>query len=223
MVEFDYLKWKDIPEMRQKLIRFFNPYSGGTLNVTCMGVKRSIEYELESFQFLNKNVHEELSCLVYVQCLDPSFKSPDIIGASILTLIGGWKWKFSLPFRMKQYGPLRKNIYNHGHMETPVEIYFWGPADCPKIENHRTGQHIQVSGSLTSDETLYISTMYGELKVEILTWTASGTVREDAWDRLSPDSAFFRLQPGDNLVEYDSGDVKSKGVEIYYRERFLGV
>lgn len=222
-VEFDYLPWRDVSTVRQRLIRFFSPYSGGTLAVTYLGVKRSVDYELESFKIINKNIYEELSCLVYVRCLDPSFKSPDVISAPIMTLVGGWRWRFSLPFRMKQYGALKKNIYNNGHMETPVEIYFRGPAEDPRVENHRAGQYIQVDRSLTSDETLYISTMYGDLKVEIQTWTASGTVREDAWDLLDPGSAFFRLQPGDNMVEYHSGGVRSKGVEIYYRERFLGV
>lgn len=223
MIAFDSLEWTDISAMRQRLIQFFSPYSGGTLNVTYMGVKRSIDYELESFKIYSKNVYEELSCLVYIRCLDPSFKTPEVIGAPIMTLIGGWKWKFSLPFRMKQYGPLQRNIYNNGHMETPVEIYFRGPAETPKIENRRTGQYIQVNHNLTSDETLYVSTMYGGLNVEIQTWTASGTVREDAWDLLEPGSEFFRLQPGDNLVGYHSGDARSRGVEIYYRERFLGV
>lgn len=223
MIEFDYLRWTDIAAMRQKLIRFFSPYSGGSLIVTYMGVKRTIDYELESFKISNRNVHEELSCLVYVLCLDPSFKSPDSIGAPIMTLIGGWKWKFSLPFRMKQYGELKKNIYNNGHMETPVEIYFFGPAEIPRIENHMTGQYIQIDRPLTSDETLYINTMYGDLKVEVQTWTVTGNIREDAWDFLNPGSTFFRLQPGDNMVEYHAGNVKSGGVEIHYRERFLGV
>lgn len=223
MIEFDYLLWSGISDMRQKLIRFFSPYSGGTLEVTYMDVKRSIDYELESFKFNNKNVHEELSGLVYVRCLDPSFKSAEIIGESIMTLIGGWKWKFSLPFKMKQYGPLMKNVYNNGHTETPVEIYFRGPAENPKIENQRTGQYIQVNRPLTSDETLYISTMYGSLQVEVLTETITGTVRENAWELLEPESGFFRLQPGDNMVRYQSGSIKSRGVEIYYRERYLGV
>ncbi len=223
MVEFDYLFRKDISVVRQKLIRFFSPYSGGSLNVTYMGVKRTIEYELESFKISNKNIYEELSCLVYLRCLDPSFKAPENLGEAIITLIGGWKWKFSLPFQLRQYGELKKNVYNNGHMETPVEIYFFGPAESPKIVNHRTGQYIQVNRPLVSDETLYISTMYGDLKVEILTWTISGNVRGDAWDLLTPGSAFFRLQPGDNMIEYHAGGVKSKGVELHYRERFLGV
>lgn len=220
MVEFDYLHWRDISKMRQRLIRFFSPYSGGTLSVTYMGVKRMIDYEVSSFKMNNKNVHEELSCLVYIKCLDPSFKSAERFGASVMTLVGGWKWQFSLPFRMKQYGPTKKNIYNNGHMETPVEIYFRGPAEQPKVINHRTGTCIQVKGELASDETLYISTMYGALAVEII----RGNDRADAWDRLDDRvSDFFRLQPGDNMIEYDSGSVRSRGVEVYYRERYLGV
>ncbi len=219
MVGFDYLFWSDRAEMRERLIRFFSPYSSGTLKVSYMGVERNVDYELESFQISGKNVHEVLSCLVYVNCLDPSLKSITVYGESIMTLIGGWKWKFSLPFQMRRYGELKKNIYNRGHLETPVEIYFKGPAVAPKIINHRTGQYIQVTKTLTSDDTLYVSTMYRELTVKII--GDGGTT--DAWNWLNPESEFFRLQPGDNMIEYDSGSVKSKGVEVHYRERYLGV
>ena len=160
-----------------------------------------------------------MSCLLYLKCLDPSFKSAQV-SVPIMTLIGGWKWKFSLPFKMRQYGPLKKNIYNSGHMETPVEIYFRGPASTPQITNHATGESIKVNRALTSDETLYINTGFRQKAVEVI--TASG--REDAWDYLDKNTSdVFWLQPGDNMIEYSAGTLQSKGVEVYYRERYLGV
>lgn len=219
MVNFDYLLWDGISEMRQRLIGFFSPYRGGTLTVTYMDVTREIEYEVSSFKMNNTNVHDELSCLLYLKCLDPSFKSAQV-SVPIMTLIGGWKWKFSLPFKMRQYGELKKNIYNSGHMETPVEIYFQGPASTPQITNHATGESIKVNRALTSDETLYINTGFQQKSVEVI--TASG--REDAWDYLDKNTSdFFWLQPGDNMIEYSAGTLRSKGVEVYYRERYLGV
>ncbi len=221
MVNFDYLPWSKISEMRQKLIRFFSPYSGGVLKVTYLDITRTIDYEVSSFKINNKNVHEELSCLLYVKCLDPSFKSAEVSKVPIMTLIGGWKWKFRLPFRMKQYGPLKRNIYNSGHMETPVEIYFRGPAVNPKITNHRTGGYVRLKKTLTSDDVLYIDSAYGKKTVEIRT----GDNVEDGWDYLDQASEFWWLQPGDNMIEYtsDGESIRSKGVEIYYWERYLGV
>ncbi len=219
MVNFDYLSWGGISEMRQRLIGFFSPYRGGTLTVTYLDVMREIEYEVSSFKMNNTNIHDELSCLLYLKCLDPSFKAAET-SVPIMTLIGGWKWKFSLPFKMRQYGPLKKNIYNNGHIGTPVEIYFRGPASAPQITNHATGESIKVNQALTSDETLYINTGFQQKAVEVI--TASG--REDAWDYLDKNiSDFFWLQPGDNMIEYSAGTLQSKGVEVYYRERYLGV
>ncbi len=218
MVEFDYLDW-NISQMRQKLIRFFSPYSPGTLYVTYLDVKRRIEYEVSSFRINSKNMYEELSCLVYIRCLDPSFKSEDNLGALITTLIGGWKWPFTLPFKMKQYGPLKKNIFNRGYMPAPIEIHFKGPAVNPKIINHRTGEYVRVKKELTSDDTLYINTAFRQKKVEII----KDGVRESAWDYLDLSSSFFWLRPGDNMIEYSTDSGISNGVEIFYRERYPGI
>lgn len=219
MVEFDYLRWSDIPKYRQKLIRFFTPYSSGTLNVTYCGTTRTIEYELDSFKINNKNVHDELSALVYVNCLDPSFKSPSVYGKSIMTLVGGWKWPFTLPFKLKQYGDLKKNILNPGDVETPVEIYFRGPAASPRIINHRTGEYIQITRDLAESETLYINTGGVVPEIEIQTEDSI----EDGWSYVDPSSIFWMLEPGDNMIEYSAGSLRSKGVEVFYRARYLGI
>ena len=219
MINFDYMRWDDIPAMREKLIRFFSPYEGGKLTVTYMGTTREIEYEVSSFKMNNMNVYEELSCLLYVKCLDPSFKSAQV-SVPIMTLVGGWQWKFTLPFQMRSYGELKKNVYNAGHMVTPLEIYFKGPASLPQVTNHSTGESIKVKRALTSDEMLYINTAFRQKAVEVITATG----REDAWNYLDKSvSDFFWLQPGDNMLEYSAGTLTSKGVEICYRERFLGV
>lgn len=220
-VEFEARSTKDVSAKRQKLISFFSLYRPGTLTVTFLGVTRSIDYEVSSFKIKSKNIHEKLSCLLVLKCMKPEFLSEFTVGERIMTLIGGWKWKFTLPFRMKQYGPLKKSIYLAGDLETPVEIYFKGPAENPVVKNHRTGEYIKVNRALTTDETLYISTEYKKKKVEII----RGNIREDAWDALDFSSKFFWLYPGDNMIEYsmDGEPEKTRGVEIYYRERYLGI
>ncbi len=219
-LEFAYLL-SDKAEKRSELISFFAPMKSGELRVTYCGTTRLIVYEVSSFKYKSKALAEPLMGLLYVTCMNPAFTTPFDIGNPIMTLIGGWKWKFTLPFRMKQYGPLKKNIYLGGDLETPVEIYFRGPAVNPKVVNHQTGEYIRVNRSLTSDETLYINTEYRKKVVKII----SGNQAEDAWDSLEFGSKFFWLQPGDNMIEY-SGEAeaeKSKGVEIHYRERYLGI
>ena len=222
MVEFEYVPWNGRGNMRQQLISFFDPKTTGRLTVKIYGTAREISYEVKSFRVQNQDLFEKLRCLLYLQCLDPYFQSTEQICEKISTLIGGWKWKFTLPFRMKQYGPLEKVIVNNGHLPAPVEIFFRGPAVNPKIVNHRTGQYLRLKRTLTTDDSLYISTAYGKKTVEIRT---EGGSTEDGWDYLDLESEFFWLQKGENRIEYSGEDesVRSRGVEVRYRELFFGV
>lgn len=220
-VEFDYLgREEKKSHKRQELIRFFSPFRSGTLKVNYMGVERTIKYEVTGFKISSKNTHDTLSCLLELSCMDPMFQDVLQMGEKISTWVGGWKWKFKLPFRMKQRGEPRKNIINEGHVETPVEIEFHGPAVNPQILNLTTGEFIRIERELTSDDILYINTAFGEKKVEII----RDGGREDAFDYLDLDSQFFSLQVGDNVIEYQSENgLDPQSVQIYYYNRYIGV
>ena len=220
-LEFEYKPRDGKNQMRESLIGFFTPDAQGELIVTRGEKKRLIWYEVEKFSTKDINVHSRIKCLLEIICADPFFKTPEKIGVPIMTLTGGWRWPFRLPFGLKGYGMLKKNIYNAGHVNAPVEIYFRGPALNPKIVNHRTGQYIRLTKELTTDDILYINTEYGKKTVEIRT----GEQIEDGWDYLDLSSDFWWLLTGDNLIEYMSEGValKSKGVEVYYRERYFGI
>ena len=220
-IEFDYLGSDEKKsQKRQELIGFFSPFRSGTLTVDYMGVERTIEYEVTGFKISSKNVYDTLSCLLELSCMDPMFQDVLQMGEKISTWVDGWKWKFKLPFRMKQRGEPRKNIINEGHVETPVEIEFHGPAVNPQILNLITGEFIRIERELTSDDILYINTAFGEKKVEII----RDGVREDAFDYLDLESKFFSLQVGDNVIEYQSENgLNPQSVQIYYYNRYIGV
>lgn len=220
-IEFDYLKNDEKKsQMRQTLIRFFSPFRSGNLTIDYMGIVRTIQYEVSGFKISSKNIYEGLSCLLELSCMDPLFQDVIENGEQISTWVGGWKWKFKLPFRMKQRGEPQKNIINEGDVETPVEIEFHGPAVNPKIINHSTGEFIRIKKEITSDEVLYINTAFGKKRVEII---RNGT-REDAFDYIDLDSRFFSLRPGDNVIEYQSENgLAPQSVQIYYYNRYLGV
>lgn len=220
-IEFDYLENDEKKsQMRQTLIRFFSPFRSGNLTIDYMGIVRTIQYEVSGFKISSKNIYEGLSCLLELSCLDPLFQDVIENGEQISTWIGGWRWKFKLPFRMKQRGEPQKNIINEGDVETPVEIEFHGPAVNPKIINHSTGEFIRIKKEITSDEVLYINTAFGKKRVEII---RNGT-REDAFDYIDLDSRFFSLRPGDNVIEYQSENgLAPQSVQIYYYNRYLGV
>lgn len=221
LVSFDYVGADaDKSKKRQELIQFFSPFSSGELRVNYMGVERSIKYEVSAFQINSKNVHDQLSCRLELDCMDPAFESATRYGEEISTWISGWAWPFTLPFHMRLRGEKKKNICNNGDMETPVEIIFRGPAVNPCVINHAAGQRIQVERTLTADDALHIYTEFGNPRVEIET---NGIIT-DAFQDISFDTRFFRLLPGDNMIEYSTeNELDPQGVEIRYRERYLGI
>lgn len=215
----DYINIANANTERQKLIKFFNPKQKGLLTINYCGIERYISYEVEKFKDLRENLFESLTFNINLVCPDPYFKEY-VVGELISTWIGGWKFKFKLPFKFKTKGETKKNILNEGHVETPVEVIFKGPALNPCIINNRTGEFIKVTRELTSDDTLYITTEYGNKKVEI----ESNGVRRNAFNYIDLDSTFFQLKVGDNMIEYTTdNNLEPQSVEIKYRNRYLGV
>ncbi|MBP3906958.1 MAG: phage tail family protein, partial [Peptostreptococcaceae bacterium] len=137
----------------------------------------------------------------------------------LTTWIGGLNFPLNLPFNLKQRGEDKKNIFNDGHVDTPVEVVFKGPAINPKIVNQTTGKFIQVNRELTSEDTLYITTQYRNKKVEI----ERNGVRTNAFNYIDLDSTFFNLSVGDNLIEYSTQSLEPQGVSIKYSQKYLGV
>lgn len=218
-IVLDYVNINNANSERQNLIGFFNPKRTGILTINYCGVERHISYEVEGIKDLRGNLLEPLSFRIDLVCPDPYFKGY-ILGEEIRTWIGGWKFKFKLPFRFKQKGETKKNIVNEGHVETPLEIIFKGPALNPCVINNRTGEFIKVTKELTSDDTLYITTAFGNKKVEI----ERNGIRSNAFNYIDLDSTFFNLKVGDNMLEYTTdNDLEPQGVEIIYKNRYLGI
>lgn len=210
---------KNAEDIRRKLISFFNPLHKGVLIVNLNGVERYIEYNVEKFKEKRKNLYQPLNFIVDLICPNPFLKELEI-GEQISTWIGGWKFKFKLPFRFKQKGEPRKNIENIGDVEAPIEIIFKGPAVNPKITNITTGEFIRVKRTITSDDTLYINTQIGNKTVEI----ERDGVRKNAFNYIDLNSTFFELIPGDNLIEYSTeNNLDPQSVVIKYSNRFLGI
>lgn len=214
----DCMDWNSSEEQRQRLIKFFNPLNSGTLKVNYCGIERYIDYEVESFKDNRANLYEQLNFTVYIICPDPYFYELEKL-EELTTWTGGLNFPLNLPFSLKQKGENIKNIYNDGHIDTPIEIIFKGPAINPKIVNQTTGEFIQVNRELTSEDTLYITTAYRNKKVEI----ERNGIRTNAFNYIDLDSTFFSLKTGDNLIEYSTQSLEPKGVSIKYSQKYLGV
>lgn len=206
---------------RNSLLSALNPKLDGKLVIDLGNVKRQIDCRVEQAPYFPSNSEQNYQdFLINLFAPNPLWQDTYELGEEISTWIGGLQFPFSLPFTLKQRGETRQNIYNSGDVETPVEIIFKGPALNPKIMNHTTGEFIRIKRELTSDDALYITTHFGNKRVE----TERNGERENAFHYIDLDSTFFELQVGDNLIEYTTeSELISRGVEIRYYNRYLGV
>lgn len=212
---------KELIDYKDKINKVFNPKLNEGWIVYKDGVKeRKIKcIVIKTPQFSDINIMVS-KCLVFLIAHDPYWKDYYEDREKIITWIGGWKFKFKLPFKFKQKGQPRKNIFNEGHVETPIEIIFKGPALNPSVINHTSGEFIKVDRALTSDDILYITTEFGNKKVEI----ERNGVKQNAFNYIDLDSTFFQLKVGDNMIEYKTeNNLDPQSVEIIYRNRYLGI
>lgn len=132
----------------------------------------------------------------------------------------GFKLPFSFPIK---FASLKSEITidYQGSVPAPVTITIYGSATKPKITNKTTGQYIAVEQALSETQRLVIVTTRGSKSVKI---AETGKSTKDAFQYIDPESVFWELQPGENIISYDSGDDSQKtAVKIAYSEFYSGV
>lgn len=132
----------------------------------------------------------------------------------------GFKYPFSLPIK---FANLKSEVMidYQGSVPAPVTITIYGSAAKPKITNKTTGKYIAVEKELTDNQRLVIVTTRGSKSVKI---AETGKSTKDAFQYIDPESVFWELQPGENIISYDSGDDSQKtAVKIVYSEFYSGV
>lgn len=221
-IKFEYPKTIDAADKREFLIGFFNPKRTGSIEVDYCGQRRYIEYEVVSLKDNQETLFGTLKMLVELICPEPTFKEIYEDETVIETWINGWQWPFSLPFKMRERGPQRLMVHNSGHLATPVQIIFPGPALNPQVINHTIGKFMKINRSLGPYDVLYVNTDFGKKSVEIVRENGQ---RENAFDYIDIQNKFFELEVGDNDIEFkcDDADQVPQEVRIRYRNRYLGV
>jgi hypothetical protein len=222
----EYAGKGDLSFERGKLISFFNPKKTGTLIVDCGNSGRKIDYEVESFKIKQANIYDPLSFSVTLICPDPYFEDIDESQKVIAVWSGGLSFEFSLPLSFKTRNPnkdavVAEEVIVGGHVETPLEIEFQGPAKNPTVTNGTTREFIRVNQELKENEVLYINTAYGNKNVKIFG-------RGDpinAFNYIDLESTFFNLVPGKNIIEYSNTNetLTEQKVSIKYKNKYLGV
>lgn len=124
-------------------------------------------------------------------------------------------------FEFETNGINSVDIDNIGDEETPVTIYFKGPATNPKVFNETTGEYIQVTYTLLANEQLIINTAFGNKSV----YFDDGTgVLVNAFGYINLNSVFFQLAIGTNRITYtcDTG-FDTANVRLTYKNKFVGI
>lgn len=219
----------EFQKVREDLISFFNPKNTGCLKVVLVEddkkIIREINYEVENFKIVQDNIYSPLGFKVSIICPDPFFKDEYATEKIIAVWEGGVKFPFKLDIKFKQKTEDEEKkgaiLKVNGHIDTPVEIEFEGPAKNPCITNVTTKEFIRVKRDIQEGEILYINTVYGNKKVRI----RGKEEDKNAFNYIDLKSTFFSLKPGENKIMYSNEDVKltEQNVKIRYKNNYLGI
>lgn len=225
----DYLK------TRRRMISVFNPKTAGTIIYMNEVGEYHIDVIPEFLPRFNEDTLKDIAradgFTVTLKALDPYWKSPTATNEQLVTYSGGLTFPLRLPTIFGNHDSDAKSriIVNEGDSPTPIEVTFEGPATSPiRIENETTGDFIEVAQDLLEGEKLWICTEFGRKRVEKI--LADGT-RKNAFHYIyidptgiNPSSTFFELQPGNNLLTYNTGAEYEKApVSVKFKNRYVGI
>lgn len=209
-------------ERRRDLTRILNPKLGpGRLIYSNDFRSYAITAIPESGpEFGERYVHAVLFTVNFV-ANDPYWRDENQTVKGLRYEAGGMTFPLRLPSRFA-FAAYRGTFVNTGDVEAPVEIHYRGPAKNPVVESETTGEYIKVNYELSENDTLIISTEFGNKRVEIL--NADGS-RTNVFNWIDLGSTFFQLLPGRNILRYGSdqdSDQQAAEVTIYWYNRYLG-
>ncbi len=157
-------------------------------------------------------------------CPDPAWRGMEQQVGRIAYVDGGMNFpleidqKEGVRFGARGYSGV---LYNEGDTPAPVEVSITGPAVNPEVRKMATGEYIRVRRQLYEGDTLTIRTDPFDTDVSIT--RASGAV-EQAFGYLDLTSTFFRLEPGENKLQYFSeDDSTSSRIIVTSYSRYGGV
>lgn len=211
----------EMTENRHRLLRVFNPKLGpGRLVYQLGNIKREIEAISELapvFSDAGDFKDTMQPGLIQLYCPNPFWLDEFETSEEIITWIGGMRFPLRLPTEFATAGDKIINVINSGDVETPIKLEICGPATKPKITKRETGEYLRIKEELTSDDVVVITTDFGNKRVEL-----NG---DNAFNILDlPDSKFFNLDIGDNVIELTTDDITNNAnVKMSYRNRYIGI
>ncbi len=212
----------DLAQNRRKILSMFNPKLGeGTLQRISADGTRQINAVADGVPFFPDGPSNRSKtfqrALISLYCPNPYWTDTTDRSIEIVTWIGGLTFPLRLPTEFATAGENVGNIINDGDVETPLRIEITGPATNPKITKQSTGEYLRIKETLTAEDTLVITTGFGNKRVEL-----NG---ENAFNLLDlPESTFFNLHAGDNIVFFTTENINDNAtIRASYRNRYVGV
>jgi hypothetical protein len=145
-------------------------------------------------------------------CPSPYWRSVDTDGDYMAYQGGGFEFPLEISseeggveFGQQGY---KSTLYNYGDSPAPLTITITGPATQPQITKTNTGEYLRIKRSLAAGDILTINTEPGSRSVVI---DRESGVQENAFGYVDMSSTFLQLSPGENPLEYNSGDDSQTG------------
>jgi phage-related protein len=200
---------KSMYENRQNLITLLNPelYGDGDLG--------RIEYTNDTGTWwipaaVKRGPQEYAKAGSYFKSIPLVFYCPDALWRDLIpefakmAYLGGGM-RFPLRMGAVKFGSIgyKTTILNRGNRRAPLIIDISGPATRPEVLKVSTGEYIRVKRTLYAGDNLHIDATPGNRAVTIR--RAAGTT-ETAIGYIDLSSEWFQLDPGENQLQYLSGD-----------------
>lgn len=227
--------FNELSTMRRNISRVFNPKNNGKLELSYGGNTYVIDCVPEHVPTFSDGGTDSVGNtqvgVIDLIAPNPYWRSASDSVEQLVTFSGGLTFPLRLPtiFGNQDSEAKSRIIVNDGDAATPIEVTFEGPATSPiRIENETTGDFIEIAQDLLEGEKLWICTEFGRKRVEKI--LVDGT-RQNAFHYIyidptgiNPSSTFFELQPGNNLLTYDTGEEYEKApVSVKFKNRYVGI
>jgi hypothetical protein len=240
-LEFGILTTTDVEKfnLRENVSKVFNPKYELDILYEYPGGKKRITGHLDGpLNFAKSDDRRYQKVLALIECNEPFWRDEEDSEATLTLEEPGFK--FPLVFNPSiVFGVIANNtvvINTVGHVPSPVNIKFIGPATNPIVTNDTSGEFIKVNKVLASNEMLEINTAFGNKYVlfgeyqEVI--QPDGSIEyefvssnpENAFGFIDPDSTFFQLMVGDNIITFND-DTQSEDaiLRIKYNNLYTGV
>lgn len=224
-----------IEQKRQEAFRVLNPKKN-PMRIdfeTAAGRKYYLNGELVSTPvFASKSDFEEnndfwLNGLIQMTCHDPYIYQNDVTFVSIASLVPALEFPIVIPpeegvaFGYRSTS-LIANVFNGGQVDSGMVIRYRATTSVlnPKLVNVNTQEELKLDFEMQGGDVVELSTEKGNRYARLIRNNETTSI----FGRITIDSSFLQLDPGDNLFRYDAeSGLENLDVSIHFRNKFVGV